>query len=252
MFFFFIFEQEEEWRPIKRYFGLYWVSNIGRVKCVSHCFKNSKGNKCTLNERYLKCHKVGKGYLAFDLSDEQGNVKTNYAHRLVAEAFIPNPHEFPQVNHIDEDKTNNSVDNLEWCTISHNVNWGTANERRRIGRVRPLLAIRINDGKLLKFNSYRDAELHGYKPNHISDKNRTILYRGKQYHILVWFWEGDEIVMPKIIKKNKSVRGISIIDNNIIEYDTLNIANKDGYCPWSINKAIKNKTIYKNYIWEYM
>lgn len=60
-----------------------------------------------------------------------GNKKEFRLHRLIAETFIPNPENLPQVNHIDEDKTNNTVDNLEWCTSSQNSNHGTRNERIR-------------------------------------------------------------------------------------------------------------------------
>lgn len=71
----------------------------------------------------------GRGYLKVRLTSEPYKTKQVYVHRLVAEAFIPNPDNLPQVNHIDEDHENNKVENLEWCTHKYNVNYGTAQER---------------------------------------------------------------------------------------------------------------------------
>lgn len=68
------------------------------------------------------------GYLAINLSIN-GNHQAEYIHRLVAEAFIPNPNNLPCVNHKDENRLNNNIDNLEWCTIADNNNWGTRNKK---------------------------------------------------------------------------------------------------------------------------
>ncbi len=65
--------------------------------------------------------------------------QTFYIHRLVATTFLPNPNNLPYVNHKDENKTNNYIDNLEWCTPSENVNWGTAQERHSQTRSRPII-----------------------------------------------------------------------------------------------------------------
>lgn len=103
----------EEWRDIVGYEGLYEVSNLGRVR---------------RNGKILKPSKVRHGYLQIALY-KNGIYKRFYIHRLVAYAFIPNPNSYPEVNHRDEDKTNNTVDNLEWCTHEYNNNYGTRNER---------------------------------------------------------------------------------------------------------------------------
>lgn len=82
----------------------------------------------TTTGRILKQNISTVGYLQVNLS-KNGKAKTFQVHRLVAEAFIPNPQNLPEVNHRDEDKTNNTMNNLEWCTRQYNLNYGTHNER---------------------------------------------------------------------------------------------------------------------------
>lgn len=111
---------KEEYKDIEGYIGLYQVSNMGRVK--------SLGNDKASKEQILKPAKDKGGYLCVKLY-KQGKIKFYFIHRLVAEAFIPNPNNLPQINHIDEDKTNNTISNLEWCTSKYNINYGTRNEK---------------------------------------------------------------------------------------------------------------------------
>ena len=111
-------------RPVVRktvvgYEGLYFVSNDGEVtNADGTVIKQSVKNGCGT------CYKRVSLY-------KDGQYKSKYVHRLVAEAFIPNPDNLPVVNHKDEDGTNNKVENLEWCTNQYNVNYGTARERQR-------------------------------------------------------------------------------------------------------------------------
>jgi hypothetical protein len=133
----------EIWRPIKGYEGLYQVSNLGRVKSLTR--KNCR------SDRFIKLVNDRKGYLIVGLYIN-GKAKHYKVHRLVAEAFIPNPDNLPEVNHKSEEKWLNTVwinedgtidldkSNLEWCTKSYNCSYGT--------RIKKLLVTRkINEGK---------------------------------------------------------------------------------------------------------
>lgn len=112
---------EEIWKDIKGYEGLYMVSNMGNVKSLGFD-KYHKG-------RILKpCFDGKKNYLFVGLHKDN-KVKLRNVHRLVAEAFIPNPYNLPCVNHKDENKTNNNADNLEWCTIKYNSNYGNCKNK---------------------------------------------------------------------------------------------------------------------------
>lgn len=118
-----IFYFNEEWKPIQDYEELYEVSNYGRVRSLVDTHRNIRKEP-----KILKTGKNGKGYLHVTLW-KKGKSKTFKLHRLVTNAFIPNPQNLPQINHKDEDKTNNHVENLEWCTASYNNSYGTRIER---------------------------------------------------------------------------------------------------------------------------
>ena len=110
----------EEWRDIKGYEGYYQVSNAGRVRSLDRYVNSKFNNKILRKGSLMKLQKSHKGYMVIILHKE-GTIKTFQVHRLVATAFIPNPHNLPQVNHIDTDKTNNKPENLEWITNEDNM-----------------------------------------------------------------------------------------------------------------------------------
>ena len=123
---------DEIWKDIKGYEGLYQVSNLGRVKSLSRMRCYGAAGYLMMPEKMLKEHPNKKGYLQVLLTDKEKNHKKFSIHRLVALHFIPNPDNLPQVNHKDEDKTNNRVDNLEWMSLRDNVRYGTGIQRRSI------------------------------------------------------------------------------------------------------------------------
>lgn len=122
-------EVVEEWKDIENYEGYYQVSNFGNVKSVDRVVKNINGPlERKLNGKVMSLKKDRCGYLCVSLTKE-GKRKTSLIHRLVAQAFIPNPENKPEVNHIDENKENNLMENLEWVSSEENCNYGTRNER---------------------------------------------------------------------------------------------------------------------------
>ena len=106
--------KKEIWKDIKDYPN-YQVSNLGRILNI-------------ISNKILKAHKNHQGYLQVRLY-KNGKNKNCYIHRLVAEAFIPNPNHYKEINHKDENPSNSIVDNLEWCDRKYNINYGSHNER---------------------------------------------------------------------------------------------------------------------------
>lgn len=124
----------EVWKDINGFEGFYKVSNYGRIKTVGRIVqckgKNGSNSYVIVKEKIKKFADNGHGYYHVNLY--KNNIRyQQYIHRLVALAFIKNPLNLPQVNHRDEDKSNNSVDNLEWCSSCYNNNYGTAKYRSK-------------------------------------------------------------------------------------------------------------------------
>lgn len=120
--------EKEIWKSIAGHYGRYEVSNFGRVKSIERKQADRIGRVQTINEHILKPQKFKGGYMLVHLSTGK-SMKWELVHRLVAEAFVPNPEKLPQVNHKDENKENNTAENLEWVTTKDNANYGTRNER---------------------------------------------------------------------------------------------------------------------------
>lgn len=124
--------QSEIWKPIRGYEGSYEVSNLGNVRSLDRKYRGSNqfGSSFifTKKGKLLKPKKRKDGYLSVALCNKQ-KAKHISIHRLVALTFLSNPNNYPVINHKDEDKTNNNVNNLEWCTQSYNINYGSRNEK---------------------------------------------------------------------------------------------------------------------------
>jgi len=138
----------EEWLDIKGFERYYQVSNKGRVRSLDRVLLKNNGHTERRRGQIMSQMIDKDGYLTVGLRKD--NKKTTYGvHRLVAKAFIPNSDNLPEVNHKDEVKSNNKVDNLEWCTTLYNINYGTAIDRRTLfNKNRPMLV--YQDGCFIK------------------------------------------------------------------------------------------------------
>ena len=134
---------QEIWKNIKGYEGLYEVSNLGNVKSLRKN-KIMKFSKCGDYHLILLCN--------------NGKMKGELVHRLVAKAFIPNPNNYETVNHIDENKKNNSVDNLEWLSNKDNVIYSQAKK---------IKATNIKTGEILIFKSTNEVIDKGFKQSNV-------------------------------------------------------------------------------------
>ena len=172
----------EEWRPVDGHEGLYEVSNMGNMKSLNY--------KRTGKEKILKLRKNRDGYLVVSLCKE-GAMKSYYVHRIVATAFLENPMGYTEVNHIDEDKTNNCVDNLEFCSRSYNINHGARNKKagKKIAekKSKPVFSVDKESGLIMWWQSAREASRQtGIAQSSISNCCIGKKYKSAGGHI--WFY----------------------------------------------------------------
>lgn len=147
--------EHEIWKDIAEYEGLYKISNLGRIKSLQHY----RGINNILTQR------IKKGYYTIGLR-KKGIRKWYLVHRLVAKTFIPNPDNLPQINHKDENKLNNNINNLEWCSAKYNNSYGT-----RLARVSQSNKLRkkvckydLKGNLIATYNSITEAtKLNGLK-----------------------------------------------------------------------------------------
>jgi hypothetical protein len=234
---------EEVYKDIEGYSN-YAVSNYGNVK-----------NKTT--GLILKPGNNGKGYLHVALYDENHIGKCVMIHRLVAQAFIPNPNNLPQVNHIDECKVNNHVDNLEWVTSEQNINHGTHNKRTGINNPNRIPIYTVDsDGNIKYFNSAREASKY-YRSIGIDAKPSGICRAVKRYENtykgLAWFPQEkdtdtditkDENKKPqKRTAKKKPIFGVTPDYQQIIKFDSLLQALNSLNIPRSKYSSLRDSLI---------
>ena len=208
---------EEVWKDIAGYEGLYQVSNMGRVKSLSRMKWSGLNGGCYVNtkEKILQGSVHSNGYKIVTIYG-----KMRYIHRLVAEAFISNPYNLPQVNHRDENKTNNCVNNLEWVTCKENNNYGTAIARRKE---------KMTGRKLSEEHKKKVGDAHRGKKRSIESVNKTALAR------------------------RKAVKGIHKITGNIVEFNSVKEASETlGICGGKICACCKGKRKSAGgYMWHY-
>lgn len=168
------------WKAIKGFDNQYWISDEGQVI--------SLGNDKTRKTKILKARKNRLGYLQVNLHKD-GKQKTYLVHRLVAEAFIPNPDNLPECNHIDECKTNNRVENIEYCDRRYNINYGTRTQRQAEKMTKPVLQFDLQGNFIKEWASATEFERQmGKKHIHISE---CCLGKYKQSYGYVWKYKEE-------------------------------------------------------------
>lgn len=192
---------EEIWRPIDG--GFYEVSNYGRVRSTDRCIIRKNGAPMTLKGKILNPSPANNGYYLVYLE----NRKRYTIHRLVAKAFIPNPDNFPFINHKDENKLNNfvyvnadgSIDpeqsNLEWCTVEYNNRYGTspsrvsATLREHYKSFKPIKMLSLS-GEVLKIfgNTLQAARFFGKNRSSVIRHVANGLHGHKTAYGYKWEW----------------------------------------------------------------
>lgn len=179
-----------EWKDIPGYEGLYQASTDGRIKSLARFNPASGRIGMFYRQRELKAGIDKDGYLQVRLC-KNGKYKTYKVHRLIALTYLPNVDNLPSINHKDENKQNNCLDNLEWCTVKYNNNYN--NRQLKISRKRKRRILQIDPVKnqiIRIFDSISEAEnITGYYKVHIINccKHRKLLYKGFK-------WEYYEVI----------------------------------------------------------
>lgn len=239
----------EIWKPVVGFEGLYEVSNLGNIKSLNYCRTGQK--------KILKCLRHISGYLQISLRKNNQSYKITI-HKIVATAFVENPNNYTEINHKDEDKTNNSANNLEWCTHKDNCNYGsrtertirTRNEKGSLSAERTVRQYTL-DGKLVgEYRSQSEASRKfGIKA---SDISKCTHRKVKSVKGFVWRFIGDTFDYDKKTSA-KCVIQYTLDGNFIKEYKSITDAQlATGVTGGNISGCClhKQKTA-GGFIWKY-
>lgn len=173
---------KEEWKPITYINDIYYVSNLGRVKCTKKW--NIRDLKHDNKECLVKINNYNR-YPSVRLVDRTGKRKRYSLHRLVAKAFLPNPNNYPVINHKDENTHNNRVDNLEWCTQKYNINYGTRTQKAKEKQARKVYQFDLSGNLIKEWLCGNDA-IRFYNNYHI---NACLNGKRKTASNFIWKYE---------------------------------------------------------------
>lgn len=182
--------KNEIWRDIEGYEGLYQVSSLGRVKTIERIFTDSKGREYKIISQIKQIFKTKNGYIRVKLW-KNGKSKNFFVHRLVAIAFIDNPNNFRCVNHKDENKENNCVDNLEWCDHKYNNNYGnhknkvSNTQKNRKDLSKPIIQIDLEGNIINQYHSIKEAARY----NNLFHSNISKVLLGKYKTCGGYIWK---------------------------------------------------------------
>ena len=186
--------ENEVWKDIVGYEGLYQVSNLGRVKSLKRKVYAGRNRMRWQYERILSNNKTnGNGYIVVSLNKESKS-KNKYVHRLVAEAFLENPNNYKYINHKDQNTFNNNANNLEFCTAQYNSTYRDAHikrglkHRNNLVNSKKVYQLDENENIIKEFPSMAEA-------NRQLGTNHTSIYaciNGKQKHAFGYKWKYAE------------------------------------------------------------
>lgn len=254
----------EEWRPVVGYEGLYEVSNLGRVKSVERDMttqRRDKNGKVStyiyhVKERILKQGRRIDGYADVSLSFK-GQTILHCVHRLLAEAWIPNPNNYNYVNHIDLDKTNNSLNNLEWVSCSGNMNHAV----QRYANPQSIAIYCKETRQVYSSMGQCDRAL-----SLVAGKTWQVMNEGKQCDYTLSIATEEQIIQSKLgidaecgwtfhlAKKGRlhPIREIKCIDTQLVFSTLKEAAEHTKCCEDSIRASIRNKSCCKGLTFYYL
>lgn len=252
--------EEEIWRDIPGYEGRYMASTFGRIRSLDMVIPTKGGSSRVSKGRLLKNY-ITKDYYSVRLyngNEKKGNAY--HVHTLVAITFIPRIDGCDQINHKDENKLNNRVENLEWCTSSYNLNYGTrvsriTKTRTRLGRVNAELPVRQydNSGAFVKeYISISEAS----RQTGINLSKICNVCCGKRNLAggFGWRYASENLdTIPAIAKKNKSVAQFLTDGTFVSSYESLHDAEREtGILRQCITSAIKRGGLTGGFAWKYL
>lgn len=204
----------EIWKDVEGYVGYYQVSNNGRIRSIDRLVVHEDGTKRILKGKILKLFKEKNGYYSVCLR-KKGQRKTHHVHRIVGKAFIENKENLPTINHKNEVKTDNRIENLEWVSYAYNINYGTALERMKrtrkekdigvgenhpnFGRLgknsptsKPILQYDLKGNFIAEYEGTMCVERElGFRNGNISAAARGILKKSYGY---IWRYKHDKAI----------------------------------------------------------
>ena len=257
----------EVWRPIAGWEGLYDVSSLGQVRsveCDTIRYRNGKPMTYHKRGKVIKGKVMPNGYIIVRLRKD-GEETNALAHRLVAQAFIPNPDNLPEVNHKDRNTANNDVSNLEWCDRMYNLTYDGAIERRTMAVSRPIEQLTMDWQHVAYFRSAKEIErLSGgrYYERDISRVAKSKTTRCSSVYGFRWRYveKTDNLTFctepfkPKNLKSDRRLEQMTLDGQHVAYYNTLTDACKAlGAKKSAICNACRGVTKYSyGYRWRYV
>lgn len=245
----------EIWKELPEYEGLYQISNYGRIKRIP---RNDQGLGNRTLAKIRKYNFDKDGYCVVVLSKD-GIKRVKKVHRLVLETFLPNSEQLPMVNHKDEDKTNNRLSNLEWCTAKYNCNYGTALERtakkltNRTDCSISVLCFNLKGVMIREYPSISEVKrTFGKNVNHIY---KVISHGGGYANGYVWIQKENIENLQNILNKRysspKEVVQLTMDFQFVNEFKNAQEASRTtGICSNNIRECCRHEQSYaKGYRW---